>query len=196
MGVAGLSLAELRRFGLGPGVQADPRPMTIEQIADNPFAKLDDAEGFTLVAFPDQVVTVTRAGQKYQAFGAANAGSSCGALAVDNAHKVRFLVSESDLGHGDSAKLERGLVNTSLKKFVIVYNLLLSAVYRARADGDTDSAATAFLKAAATRDRGCTGEDTFWNQVAYELEDGWRFLGRRLSDYVSAGRAPWATPRE
>ena len=108
---------------------------------------------------------------------------------------MRFPVVEGRLPEDDGTEFDGILVNRSLDRCSPVLNPLLSAVHRARAADDV-AAAEWFPGQAEQLDAGCASDGTGWEPLAFEPEDGRRFLGRRFTNYVEASRAPWADVTE
>lgn len=195
MGVTGLDSDKLALYGMSV-VSRSPAIMTIEEIENNLFGRLEEIRGFCFVAFPDQVLDVVRDEANFVVFGMASASSFHGALALDDKKRVQYLIdhrlldkTEKDGGH----ELERNTVNHSLEKFIAVYCLYVGAFFRARAyavmsTNVMEQEAQAFIAAAEKVDEGCTAPGTFWNQLAYELEDGFAPITRPLLDYIETGR--------
>ncbi|MFP4975816.1 hypothetical protein ACE6ED_10450 [Paenibacillus sp. CN-4] len=195
MGIDGLKVEEFAAYGLR--VSARPvQTMTVEEIGANPLGRLIDFQGFTFAAFPDQMLDAVREEENYEMFGTAAAGPFHGAFALDRDGHVRFLVDAREVAEADAeeiGELDGGIVNRSLEQFVSVFCLFISAHFRARAYPSTaaavmEAAAREFVELAEQVEAGCTGPGRFWEQLAYELEDGMAHLARPLSDYIEAGR--------
>jgi len=153
-------------------VPSEEKTLSLDEIRFNLFAYLEDYSkmGFSFIKTEQELVELRKGSESYRLFGQ----SFLGYFVIGEKNHI-FLMTNSEGVEVFRESLV--LVNSSLKTFVSSYSLFLSAVFILKSKfyeieaSEVEEIAANFMKQVADLEENVAQELTFWEHMAYLIED-------------------------
>lgn len=164
------------------------KKLSLEELSHNLFSYLDDYQkmGFSFINLPNKLINISNGQDRYLLFGE----SFLGYFVIDKDEKV-LLISNDEGYEVFQDKLV--FVNSSLKLFVPSYSLFLSKIFVLKSKFfeikafEMEDISREFMEDVLSLEKDSTNQLTFWEHIAYLIEDDGIALRNDVTDYIKEG---------
>ena len=161
---------------------------SVEELRHNLFSYLEDYQkmGFSFINLPNKLINISNGQDRYLLFGE----SFLGYFVIDKEEKVLMIC--NDEGY-EVFQDKIVFVNSSLERFVSSYSLFLSKLfilkskfYKIKAV-EMEDISREFMEDVLSLEKDSTNQLTFWEHIAYLIEDDGIVLRNDVIDYIKDG---------
>lgn len=161
---------------------------SLEELSHNLFSYLDDYQkmGFSFINLPNKLINISNGQDTYSLFGECFLGY----LVIGEDGQVLMIC--NDEGY-EVFQDKLVFVNSSLKLFVSSYSLFLSKVFVLKSkffeikDSEMEDISREFMEDVLSLEKDSTNQITFWEHIAYLIEDDGIVLRNDVTDYIKDG---------
>lgn len=161
---------------------------SVEELRHNLFSYLEDYQkmGFSFINLPNKLINISNGQDRYSLFG----DCFLGYFVIDKDEKV-LLISNDEGYEVFQDKLV--FVNSSLKLFVSSYSLFLSKIFVLKSKffeikgSEMEAISMEFMEEVLYLEKDSTNQITFWEHIAYLIEDDGIALRNDVTDYINNG---------
>ena len=161
---------------------------SVEELRHNLFSYLDDYQkmGFSFINLPNKLINISNGQDRYSLFG----DCFLGYFVIDKDEKVLLIC--NDEGY-EVFQDKLVFVNSSLKLFVSSYSLFLSKIFVLKSKffeikgSEMEAISMEFMEDVLTLEKDSTNQPTFWEHIAYLIEDDGIALRNEVIDYIKDG---------
>ncbi len=161
---------------------------SVEELRHNLFSYLEDYQkmGFSFINLPNKLINISNGQDRYSLFG----DCFLGYFVIDKDEKV-LLISNDEGYEVFQDKLV--FVNSSLKLFVPSYSLFLSKIFVLKSKffeikaSEMEAISMEFMEEVLYLEKDSTNQITFWEHMAYLIEDDGIALRNDVTDYIKDG---------
>ena len=161
---------------------------SVEERRHNLFSYLEDYQkmGFSFINLPNKLINISNGQDRYSLFG----DCFLGYFVIDKDEKV-LLISNDEGYEVFQDKLV--FVNSSLKLFVSSYSLFLSKIFVLKSKffeikgSEMEAISMEFMEEVLYLEKDSTNQITFWEHIAYLIEDDGIALRNDVTDYIKEG---------
>lgn len=164
------------------------KKLSLEELRHNLFSYLEDYQkmGFSFINLPNKLINISNGQDTYSLFG----DCFLGYFVIDKDEKV-LLISNDESYEVFQDKLV--FVNSSLKLFVSSYSLFLSKIFVLKSKffeikaSEMEDISREFMEDVLSLEKDSTNQITFWEHIAYLIEDDGIVLRNDVIDYIKDG---------
>lgn len=164
------------------------KKLSLEELSHNLFSYLDDYQkmGFSFINLPNKLINISNGQDRYSLFG----DCFLGYFVIDKDEKV--LLISNDEGY-EVFQDKIVFVNSSLKLFVSSYSLFLSKVFVLKSKffeikgSEMEDISRELMEEVLALEKDSTNQITFWEHIAYLIEDDGIVLRNDVTDYIKEG---------
>lgn len=161
---------------------------SLEELRYNLFSYLDDYKkmGFSFINLPNKLINISTGQDRYSLFGECFLGY----FVIDKEEKVLMIC--NDEGY-EVFQDKLVFVNSSLKLFVSSYSLFLSKIFVLKSKffeikaSEMEDISREFMEDVLSLEKDSTNQPTFWEHIAYLIEDDGIALRNEVIDYIKDG---------
>ena len=161
---------------------------SVEELRHNLFSYLDDYQkmGFSFINLPNKLINISNGQDRYSLFG----DCFLGYFVIDKDEKVLLIC--NDEGY-EVFQDKLVFVNSSLKLFVSSYSLFLSKIFVLKSKffeikgSEMEAISMEFMEEVLALEKDSTNQPTFWEHIAYLIEDDGIVLRNDVIDYIKDG---------
>ena len=164
------------------------KKLSLEELSHNLFSYLDDYQkmGFSFINLPNKLINISNGQDTYSLFGECFLGY----FVIDK--EGRVLLISNDEGY-EVFQDKIVFVNSSLDWFVSSYSLFLSKIFVLKSKffeikgSDMEDISREFMEDVLSLEKDSTNQLTFWEHIAYLIEDDGIVLRNDVIDYINDG---------
>ena len=161
---------------------------SLEELRHNLFSYLEDYQkmGFSFINLPNKLINISNEQDRYLLFGECFLGY----FVIDKDEKV--LLISNDEGY-EVFQDKIVFVNSSLELFVSSYSLFLSKLFILKSkfykikDLEIEAISREFMGDVLALEKDFSNQPTFWEHIAYLIEDDGIVLRNDVTDYINDG---------
>ena len=162
------------------------KKLSLEELSHNLFSYLDDYQkmGFSFINLPNKLINISNGQDRYLLFGE----SFLGYFVMGEDGQVSLIC--NDEGY-EVFQDKFVFVNSSLKLFVSSYSLFLSKIFVLKSKffeikgSEIEAISMEFMEEVLTLEKDSTNQPTFWEHMAYLIEDDGIALRNDVIDYIN-----------
>jgi len=164
------------------------KKLSLEELSHNLFSYLDDYQkmGFSFINLPNKLINISNGQDRYSLFGE----SFLGYFVMGEDGQVSLIC--NDEGY-EVFQDKLVFVNSSLKLFVSSYSLFLSKIFVLKSKffeikaSEMEDISREFMEDVLSLEKDSTNQPTFWEHIAYLIEDDGIVLRNDVIDYIKDG---------
>ena len=164
------------------------KKLSLEELSHNLFSYLDDYQkmGFSFINLPNKLINISNGQDRYSLFGE----SFLGYFVMGEDGQVSLIC--NDEGY-EVFQDKLVFVNSSLKLFVSSYSLFLSKIFVLKSKffeikaSEMEDISREFMEDVLSLEKDSTNQPTFWEHIAYLIEDDEIVLRNDVIDYIKDG---------
>ena len=159
------------------------KKLSLEELSHNLFSYLDDYQkmGFSFINLPNKLINISNGQDRYSLFGE----SFLGYFVMGEDGQVSLIC--NDEGY-EVFQDKLVFVNSSLKLFVSSYSLFLSKIFVLKSKFfEIKASEMEFMEDVLSLEKDSTNQPTFWEHIAYLIEDDGIVLRNDVIDYIKDG---------
>ena len=164
------------------------KKLSLEELSHNLFSYLDDYQkmGFSFINLPNKLIDISDGQDTYSLFGECFLGY----FVIDKEGKVLLICNDEAYEVFQNRIV---FVNSSLELFVSSYSLFLSKLfilkskfYKIKAV-EVEDISREFMEDVLALEKDSSNQPTFWEHIAYLIEDDGIVLRNDVTDYIKDG---------
>ena len=164
------------------------KKLSLEELSHNLFSYLDDYQKmvFSFINLPNKLINISNGQDRYSLFGE----SFLGYFVMGEDGQVSLIC--NDEGY-EVFQDKLVFVNSSLKLFVSSYSLFLSKLFVLKSKfceikaSEMEDISREFMEDVLSLEKDSTNQPTFWEHIAYLIEDDGIVLRNDVIDYIKDG---------